>query len=399
VNILFLTMQYPPVQNGGIGWYVGTLAPKLASRGHGVHVLSCVRGQARSDSILQGVHVHRRDWRNIRGLWRIGKYFGLPMTIAHLQAGISAFLEARNLEVHFDVIEFPDWHAEAWMFACRRRTALVGHIHAAIPHIQNKSMQTFGKARDVFWAGQLDRFALHRAHLVTSPSKVALDGIKEIGWLRDRSVTILPHGIDEGEWSGAPTAATTRPVVLFVGRIEPVKAPEILVKAMGIIRTRIPDAEAVFVGASNGEKDGRPYGEWIRQLAADVGGCRFVGNIERKDLLQFYGACRVVAVPSWFETYGLAALEAMATRRPVIVTNTTGIAEFLEKTGAGVRVPPGDPVALADALLPFLKSAEHAEAVGAQAFEAVVKHANLHMITEKREKLYQRAIEVSRATA
>jgi len=399
VKILFLTMQYPPVQNGGIGWYVGTLAPKLATRGHDVHVLSCVSGQGRSDSILQGVHVHRRGWRNIRGLWRFGKYSGLPITIAHLQAGISAFLEAESLGVRFDVIEYPDWHAEAWVFACRRRTALVGHIHAAIPYIQKKHLQTFGSPRDVFCGGQLDRFALNRAHLVTSPSKVALDGIKEIGWLRDRSVTILPHGIDEEEWSGAPTAAKTLPVVLCVGRIEPVKAPEVLVKAMGIVRITIPDAEAVFVGASNGEKDGRPYGEWVRQLAADVGGCRFVGNIERKDLRQFYSACRVVAVPSWFETYGLAALEAMATRRPVIVTNTSGIAELLEKTGAGARIPPGDPVALADALLPFLKSPEYAEVVGAQAFEAVVKYASLHMITEKRENVYHRAIELSRAMA
>jgi len=398
VKILFLTMQYPPVQNGGIGWYVGTLAPKLASRGHDVHVLSCVSGQTRSDSILQGVHVHRRGWRNIRGLWRIGKYSGLPMTISHLHAGISAFLEAGSLGVHFDVIEYPDWHAEAWMFACRRRTALVGHIHAAIPYIQKRHMQTFGTPRDVFWAGQLDRFAMHRAHLVTSPSKVALDGIRELGWLRDRPVTILPHGIDEEEWSGAPTPARTRPVVLFVGRLEPVKAPEVLVRAMGIVRSIIPEAETVFVGASNGEKDGRPYGEWIRKLAADVGGCRFVGNIARKDLRQTYSVCRVIAMPSWFETYGLAALEAMATRRPVIVTNTCGIAELVQQTGGGVSVPPGDPLALADALLPFLKSPEYAEVVGAQAFEAVRKYADLHMITEKREKLYQRAIELSQAT-
>jgi glycosyltransferase involved in cell wall biosynthesis len=349
--------------------------------------------------MVQGVHVHRRGWRNIRGLWRLGKYSGLPMTVAHVQAGVSAFLEARSLGVHFDVIEYPDWHAEAWVFACRRRTPLVGHIHAAIPYIQKNHMQTFGSARDIFWGGQLNRFALHRAHLVTSPSKVAFDAIKELGWLRDRSVAILPHGIDEEEWSGAPTAATTRPVVLFVGRIEPVKAPEVLVNAMRIVRTIIPGAEAVFVGASNGEKDGRPYGEWIRQLAADAGGCRFVGTIERKDLKQFYGACRVVAMPSWFETYGLAALEAMAARRPVVVTNTCGIAELVQQTGGGASVPPGDPLALADALLPFLKSAEYAEVVGAQALEAVTKYADLHLITEKREKVYQRAIQLSRAAA
>jgi glycogen synthase len=61
MRVLFVSMEYPPETSyGGIGWYIAMMARALAGRGHEVHVLSCVRGQARRDYVEGGVQVHRR---------------------------------------------------------------------------------------------------------------------------------------------------------------------------------------------------------------------------------------------------------------------------------------------------------------------------------------------------
>jgi glycosyltransferase involved in cell wall biosynthesis len=108
---------------------------------------------------------------------------------------------------------------------------------------------------------------------------------------------------------------------------------------MSIVRTEIPDAEALFVGKNSDQREGLSYLEWIRKTASDLTGCRFIEQVPQSDVLNFLSTSRVLAVPSWHEVYSVVALEAMAAGRPVVVTATNGAAELVEETGAGRVVP------------------------------------------------------------
>jgi glycosyltransferase involved in cell wall biosynthesis len=135
---------------------------------------------------------------------------------------------------------------------------------------------------------------------------------------------------------GAPDAL----VVGCVGRLDPVKGHEVLLRALA----RLPGVHAVIVG------DG-PRRAALRRLAADFGvadRCTLPGHFDRvADALAGFD---VFCQPSYYDGPGLTVVEAMLAGLPCVATGVGGVPEVFDGGRCGVLVPPGDPAALADAL-------------------------------------------------
>ncbi|HEY6103677.1 MAG TPA: glycosyltransferase family 4 protein [bacterium] len=387
--MLFISSGSPPgsPQAGGVWTYILCVAPALVLRGHEVHVLVCADKQSPADYDLQGVHIHCRGMMRIPGFRRLQRFL-LPGTLMRLRFGMTTLSEYRRLGVDFDVVEYPDWNAAGVGIGTVRPVATVAQLHG-IPDI----WEHHGKAPtlDVRWAAFLERLALNRAHVVVASSHAHARAHRDIGWFTHRDVEVLPLPIDWINWRDVPPADQTKPIVLFLGRVARWKAPEILVQAMAIVRRAIPDAEARFIGHV-GRREGIPYPEWMARNGCDLTGCSFLGHVPRDQVRAALSAARVLALPSRFESFGLVAAEAMSAARPVVVTAATGISELLRETGGGVVVPPGDPAAFAEALLPFLRNPEHAVAVGGAGRAAVRDRLAPERIAARREIIYEQAV-------
>jgi glycosyltransferase involved in cell wall biosynthesis len=246
--------------------------------------------------------------------------------------------------------------------------------------------------RDVRWASLLERFTVGRADAVTSPSELCSSSLKASGWLKRRDVEVVPHAVDWTVWETGVPVTETAPTVLFVGRIERRKAPELLVEAISAIRTKVPNAQAVFIGRSSGERDGLPYKDWVVQRSKGDGGSQFLGSVSRDEIVRWLGKSRVLTMPSISESFGLVAAEAMAAGRPVVTTTSSGITKLVQNSGAGCAIPPGDASALAEALLPFLRDASYASDVGEKARLAVRQLLDPAKVAEQQEAVYTKAI-------
>jgi glycosyltransferase involved in cell wall biosynthesis len=119
---------------------------------------------------------------------------------------------------------------------------------------------------------------------------------------------------------------------------------------------------------------------------------RFVDQVPHTDMRRLYAEARVVAVPSHFESFSIAALEAMATGRPIVYTSRVGAAEILRGTDAGAEVPPGDPEAMARALRPYLLDPAHAAEAGRVARTVAQAHCRPDIIAEQRERCFEDAL-------
>lgn len=396
--MLFITEEYPPLEEGcgGVASYVASIAPMLASRGHEVHVISCMGKQSHRDYFERGVAVHRRGIVSIPGLRQLKKILKMPMTCEAVRAGISNFIECRRLGIEFDVIEYPDLGAEGWMFALRHHSPLVAHLHLPIP-IWLSTEEIEENPRDFRWTSFFERIAIRRAEVVTSPSRLLVKRMTELNWFQGKNPQIISQFLHWPDWSPTRSIRDSPPTVLFLSWLGKNKAPEVLVEAIGIVRKKHPEAHVVFAGVSLGTRDGLPYVDWIKKTASDLNGCQFVGYVPHQEVIHLISSCRVLAMPSWFENFPIAALEAMAGGRPVVVTATTGIADFIKTKNAGSIVPPGDADALAEALLPYLRDAEYAAEIGANAQRAVRNFLSPQKILEQREAVYQHAIDSFRA--
>ena len=243
MRILFLSMEYPPeTGGGGIGSYVAIIGEALTRRGHEIHVLSCVPGQASSDTRDGAVHVHRRgtpELGRLAGLIRFGK------ARLRLELAGACFREYRRLRLDFDLVESPEWMAEGFAFALLGSKPLVGHLHTPLLVLatHNDKPRTWDRRL----GDAIERVTMSRAHLVTS--HLLADDLNASGWLGDRKARVIRYPLDLDQWGALPSPEAAPPRILWVGRLEPRKAPETLVEAAAHLVAEISDLEVVFVGA------------------------------------------------------------------------------------------------------------------------------------------------------
>jgi glycogen(starch) synthase len=388
MRILFVCGEYTIV-GGGFGSYVRSLAPALADRGHDVHVLSCLGGQRRRDYRDGPVWVHERG----KALLRLGvrRLLGGQETWERLVAAISCWRERARLGVRFDVVEVADYGAEGLLLGLGRRSTVVVQLHGPLRLTHRYGGVQHG--RDSRLADWLERTTVARADLVTSSSDLVSRELRDAGWLRADPARVVRNPIDLEQWAQAPPVGDGRPLVLAVGRVERLKGQDVLVRAAAALAKEVPGVEVVLVGRSGGGRDGLPYRDWVARLAADLGApCRFVEQVPRRELRDWYAAARVVAVPSRYDTFSMVAMEAMASGRPVVCSSSTGVAELVAGSGAGAVVPPDRPDLLAQALLPYLLDGELARGAGERARRLVRATCSPERIAEERERCYADAL-------
>jgi glycosyltransferase involved in cell wall biosynthesis len=342
LRILLVSSEYPPRTEGGIGSYTASLAGHLASRGHEVHVLSAAPEQPSADEMLDGAVVHRRP--QVRGL--LTRY----LTARRLRAAWSVRREVRRLGLDFDVIEAPEFLAESLLLP--RRPPIVVTLHTPIGVVTADQGNRSGI--DEALADRLESFAARRAAAMSSPSAMLAERLAGSGWTRGRPVEIVPNPVDVDAWGGSGTS-TVPFRVLYVGRLEARKSPELLVRAVGRVAEVVPDVSLVMIGRSNDLHDGKPYVERVRREAADLGlDVQIIEGLHRDELPAWYQSAAVVVVPSTRDNYPMTILEAMASGRPVICTTGAGNASVVAGVDPHAVVPPLDDGALASAIERYL---------------------------------------------
>lgn len=149
-----------------------------------------------------------------------------------------------------------------------------------------------------------------------------------------------------------------RPVVLFVGRIQPLKGPDVAVRALAA--SCHDDAILVIVGGSSGP-DGDAEVSRIHDLVDELGlrdRVRFVDPQPHHLLSTYYRAADVVVVPSRSESFGLVALEAASCGTPVVASAVGGLLSLVDHGETGFLVPERDPVLFGGAIDLILGDAE-----------------------------------------
>ena len=192
------------------------------------------------------------------------------------------------------------------------------------------------------------------APVVMCDSQAVADAAEAMGAPADRlRVVYVPAGrpdpTPEPDWAG------DGPIVGFVGRIEPRKAPLELLRAFERVLERVPEARLALVGADELAVS-RDYARAVSSLAASLGDrVLLLGRVpDASGLMAWFD---VFCMPSNEEALGVVAIEALAAGTPVVATDSGGPREFVVDGLNGALVPVGDEAALADALVATLAKA------------------------------------------
>ena len=197
-------------------------------------------------------------------------------------------------------------------------------------------------------------------------------------------ISVVPAGVDLNLFRPIPRAeakmrigiAANCKMVLFVGRIQPLKGIDTLIRALGRVITQYPDMKdrmcvSIIGGEPNPDSElERGELERLNQLRADLNMgdlVTFLGARDQDTLVYYYSAADMVVMPSHYESFGMVALEAMACGTPVIGSDVGGLSFSIEDGFNGYLIPGQNPDALADKIALLLRHPALRDHLGEQA--------------------------------
>ncbi|MGB3759981.1 MAG: glycosyltransferase family 1 protein [Rivularia sp. (in: cyanobacteria)] len=188
-------------------------------------------------------------------------------------------------------------------------------------------------------------------------------------------------------------------LVLYVGRFDPRKGIETLVRAVG--QSKLfgrEDFKLMICGGSRaGHSDGDEC-ERIKKVVAELGMTQmteFPGRISQEDLPFYYGAADVCVVPSHYEPFGLVAIEAMASFTPVVASDVGGLQFTVVNEETGLLAPPQDVRAFANAIDRILSDAQWGEKLGQAARKRVENKFSWDGVAMQLGELYKNLLQQS----
>ncbi len=196
---------------------------------------------------------------------------------------------------------------------------------------------------------EAERAVMDRADAVVVTTEQERTDLERLYHADGGNVRVIPAGVDlelfspmdrkEAKdslgWNGAST-------ILYVGRIEPLKGVELVVRALAQLQT---EQEVRFVVAG-GEPGCDQHLSELREIARCHGvedKVMFAGSVEHAELPTYYNAADVFVLPSYYESFGLAALEAMACGTPVVASGVGGLPSFIVNGESGYLVASRSP--------------------------------------------------------
>lgn len=330
---------------GGLNVYVVETARRLAERGVEVDVFTRA---TRSDlpasvPLAPGVTVRHVTAGPFEGLAKDD----LPGQLCALTSGVLR-VEAQREPGFYDVVHSHYWLSGqvGWLTAERWGVPLVHSAHT-LAKVKNANLAEGDAPEPRLRVIGEEQVVAAADRLVANTADEARELVERYDAEVDRVVTVAP-GVDlehfrPGEATlaraslGVPPDAT---LLLFVGRIQPLKAPDVLLQAAARLQERRPDlpVRVAVVGGPSGSGTTDPLA--LQRLAADLGlPVRFEGPADPERLKTWYVAADLVTVPSHNESFGLVALEAQACGTPVVATDVGGLRTTVSHGTSGLLVP------------------------------------------------------------
>jgi len=367
---------------GGMNVYVRDLTRELGRRG--IHVDVFTRSQDEHvPHILHDLGYGNRVVHIPAGPEQPSPKAQIPDYIPEFVQGIQKFAAEKGL--CYDLI-----HSHYWMSGLAAE--MLSDAWGGVPIIQ--MFHTLGEMKNRIAQSDDERETPYRLEserrILARADRVVVATLAEkaqLQWLYKadaRKMVIIPPGVDTGRFYPIPKDEAKQFIgipdedrmVLFVGRIEPLKGVDTLIRAMACMdleKSACP-AYLAIIGGNPSASPEEMSDEMARlqQLCRDLPMDRtvvFLGKRGQDTLPYYYSAAEVLVMPSFYESFGMVALEAMACGTPVVASQVGGLAFLVQDGVTGYHVPGGDSQALCEKLSLLLGDSQARQAMGERAAE------------------------------
>jgi D-inositol-3-phosphate glycosyltransferase len=327
--------------------------------------------------------------------------FAEGVRVVHLPAGPEAPLARERVHAHLDEfaegveawrvargVEYDLVHAHYWLsgvvaLRLRERWGVpVLQMFHTLAHLKNRVARTDGALEPEVRIREESRLVADVDRLVAA-NVVERADLTHFYAAAPERVAVIPCGVDtdlfaprDRETARAVLGLGPGPLLLWVGRIDPIKGLETLLDAVARVRASGRLARLLIVGGDADElRDGHEAVLRRRLAALGIGDAvQFVAAQAQPALPDYYAAADVTLLPSYYESFGMVALEAMACGSPVIASRVGGLTTTVRDGVTGFLVPEGDVTALAERIETVLDDPDRGWRMGREGVRWAAEH-------------------------
>jgi glycosyltransferase involved in cell wall biosynthesis len=378
MHICFLTNEYPKegYPHGGIGTFVKTLGAVLIKEGHHVSVVGIGYLTINEFGIDNGIEVYRLAPVKTR---RLKGYLNNRM--------INRQIAEIHLKNPIDIIET----SEMGLSFVRKQKDIKYIIrlhggHHFFAEAENRSIN--------WWKGFQEKRSFRKADEIIGVSNYVIEHTSKYINFASKKGPAIYNPLDVNKFREAATHNTIPGYILFTGTICKKKGIKELILAMQIIVREIPNACLYVAGRDSKFKDGASYTNYLQQFITEdtAQHIKFLGNIPHLDMPGLLEKAEVCVFPSHMETFGLGAIEAMATGKPVVFTSKGPGPEVISDGITGLLCNPLDPQDIAEKTIRILRNPDYGMSMGKNARQAVIERFSAEKLVLQNIHFYQSLI-------
>jgi glycogen synthase len=386
LNVMMFSWEFPPRVIGGISPHVNFLSKSLAKNGVKVHVVTCDFPGAPAHETIDDVEVYRIDsYKNP------SPDFATWVYLMNLNMQKEAAAIAAKLPEPIDV-----FHAHDWLVA----TTGIGLKHVfRKPLLVTMHSTEIGRREGLHTStekmiNETEAWLTYEAWRVVCCSNYMVQHVKWAFGLPSDKLAMVPNGVNPHAYDALEKqdlrdfrlkfALLQEKIVLYVGRLVYEKGIHILINAVPKILSKV-DAKFVIVGSGYMQ-------EQLSNIVKSMGlehKVLFTGFVDEENLLKLQKVADVSVVPSLFEPFGIVALEAMAAKSPVVVSDTGGLSEIVEHDVTGVKVFSNNTDSLAWGITKILTDSNYSRKLRENAYKTILEKYDWNKIAQQTRSMYE----------
>jgi D-inositol-3-phosphate glycosyltransferase len=390
-------------ETGGMNVYIRELCRELAKEGFLIDIFT----RSQNPSIPQAVHLNE----SVRVI-HLKAGYEAPYDKNQVWSHLPEFLDAMERFSYEEGTFYNLIHSHYWLsgwvgarLSSKWNIPLLTMFHT-MAYFKNRVLTPLGKSEPPLRSQVETQLVKHSDCIVVSSQREKV----EMVWhyhASSEKISVIPCGVDPDLF--APRDALQSKVhldlpprrfILFVGRIDPVKGIDILLKAMALVKNKLANGKGVTLLIIGGNIDNSDYSkdnemQRLKQLTDRLdlkNSITFLGAQRQDQLPYFYSASELCVIPSRYESFGMVALEAMACGTPVIASKVGGLTSFIQDETTGFLVPEEDEKSLAEKILTLLNNPSLRDSVGIKA-RSRAREFSWQSIARQMISLYQHLLD------
>jgi len=391
MKICMLTTSYPSETNPSRGIFIQQLAERLAFRKHDITVIAPrFSKKTKITEMHNGVKVKRvlfYNYKNIFNFAELRPWF-IQDVVTIVTFFIAVMIEGAKI-VSNKKIDIIHVH---WVSVCGLAGIILGKVF-------NRPVVMSARGDDILVWPKFSKLLFYiikwiadNADIVLSVTRNIYEELIEWG-IKPEKIQISYRGVDinifkpQKEDSELVTKYNLKgkQVILFIGDFTRNKNPDYLLEAFAKICYKKENTVLLFVGDGHLMKT---LEERVNEIR--IGGrVFFAGRVSHDKIPRYLSICDIFVLPSLSEAAGTASLEAMACKKPVIITETIGMAKPFIEAHAAVVVRCRDYDSLADGLLRLLEDEELQRQISENAYNYVINNHTWELEIETTERVYK----------